>query len=54
MTRKTLIFLVSLLGAALLIVGLQMVRLMPQRKKLGLALAAVGALLVAYGLGYLG
>ena len=42
------------IGAALLIVGLQMLRLMPQRKKLALALAAIGALLVAYGLGYLG
>lgn len=42
------------IGAALLILGLQMVRLMPQRRKIGLALAAVGALLVAYGLGYLG
>lgn len=41
------------IGAALLIVGLQMVRLMPTRRKLGLALAAVGALLCAYGLGYL-
>ena len=42
------------IGAALLIVGLQMLRLMPQRKKLALALAALGALLCAYGLGYLG
>ena len=42
------------IGAALLIVGLQMLRLMPQRKKIGLALAALGALLMAYGLGYLG
>lgn len=42
------------IGAALLILGLQMVRLMPQRRKIGLALAAVGVLLVAYGLGYLG
>lgn len=42
------------IGAALLIVGLQMIRLMPQRKKIGLALAAAGALLMAYGLGYLG
>lgn len=42
------------IGLALLIVGLQVARMMPQRRKLGLALAAVGALLVAYGLGYLG
>ena len=41
-------------GLALLIVGLNVARLMPQRRKLGLLLAAVGALLVAYGLGYLG
>lgn len=41
-------------GAALLILGLQVARLMPQRRKLGLLVAAVGALLVAYGLGYLG
>ena len=42
------------IGLALLVVGLQVARMMPQRRKLGLALAAVGALLVAYGLGYLG
>ncbi|HTK60114.1 MAG TPA: hypothetical protein VL283_02815 [Candidatus Baltobacteraceae bacterium] len=42
------------IGAALLILGLQIVRFSPQRRKLGLALAALGALLVAYGLGYLG
>lgn len=42
------------IGAALLILGLQLVRFSPQRRKIGLALAAVGALLVAYGLGYLG
>ncbi len=41
-------------GAALLILGLQIVRLAPQRRKIGLVLAALGALLVAYGLGYLG
>jgi hypothetical protein len=41
-------------GALLLVIGLQVARLMPQRRKIGLALAAVGALLVAYGLGYLG
>ncbi|MEK7545901.1 MAG: hypothetical protein AAB554_02380 [Patescibacteria group bacterium] len=42
------------IGAALLIVGLNILRLMPQRKKIGLVLMALGALLVAYGLGYLG
>ena len=41
-------------GAALLILGLQVIRLAPGRRKIGLALAVVGALLVAYGLGYLG
>lgn len=41
-------------GAALLILGLQIVRLAPQRRKIGLVLAALGALLLAYGLGYLG
>ena len=42
------------IGALMLVIGLQVARLMPQRRKIGLALAAVGALLVAYGLGYLG
>lgn len=41
-------------GALLLVIGLQVARLSPQRRKIGLALAAVGALLLAYGLGYLG
>lgn len=41
-------------GAALLVLGLQMIRLMPQRRKIGIAIAIVGAALVAYGLGYLG
>jgi len=42
------------IGAALLIVGMQIAMRMPERRKVGLALAALGALLVAYGLGYLG
>ncbi len=42
------------IGAILVVVGLQIVRFNPQRRKIGLALAVVGALLVAYGLGYLG
>lgn len=41
-------------GMALVILGLNIARLMPQRRKLGLLLAAVGALLCAFGLGYLG
>lgn len=41
-------------GALLLVIGLQVARLMPKRRKIGLALAAIGGLLVAYGLGYLG
>lgn len=42
------------IGAALMLVGLQIVRFSPQRRKIGLLVVAVGALLVAYGLGYLG
>lgn len=42
------------LGAALLILGLQLARLVPRRRVLGLILAALGAALCAYGLGYLG
>lgn len=42
------------IGLGLLIVGLQMAAKMPKRRKFGLALMAIGALLVAYGLGYLG
>ncbi len=41
-------------GAALLVVGFQIVRRSPERRKLGLLLMALGALGVAYGLGYLG
>ena len=42
------------IGAALLLVGLQVVRFSPKRRALGLLLVALGGLLVAYGLGYLG
>jgi hypothetical protein len=42
------------LGAALLVLGLQIARLVPRRRVLGLILAAIGAALCAYGLGYLG
>ena len=42
------------IGLCLLVVGLQLVRLMPQRRKIGLLMIALGALLCAYGLGYLG
>lgn len=41
-------------GMGLMILGLNIARLMPARRKLGLLLAAIGALLCAYGLGYLG
>jgi len=41
-------------GLGLMLVGLNVARLMPQRRKLGLVMLALGALLVAYGLGYLG
>lgn|GEM_PF-2253677 len=41
-------------GLALLLIGLNIARLMPQRRKIGLVLAALGGLLIAYGLGYLG
>jgi len=49
-SRQTVLY----VGMALMIVGLNVARLMPRRRKLGLLLAAVGALLCAYGLGYLG
>lgn len=49
-SRQTALY----VGMALLILGLNIARLMPQRRKLGLLLAAVGALLCAFGLGYLG
>lgn len=42
------------IGLGLLIVGLNVARLMPNRRKIGLLLMAAGALLCAYGLGYLG
>lgn len=41
-------------GAALLLIGLGIARLLPKRRKLGLLLAVVGALFAAFGLGYLG
>lgn len=49
-SRQTALY----VGMALVILGLNIARLMPQRRKLGLLLAAVGALLCAFGLGYLG
>lgn len=49
-SRQTILY----IGMALLIAGLNIARLMPQRRKLGLLLAAVGALLCAFGLGYFG
>jgi hypothetical protein len=42
------------IGAALVIVGLQVARMMPRRRVLGLVLAGLGAILCAYGLGYFG
>jgi hypothetical protein len=41
-------------GMLLLVIGLQVARRLPQRRKLGLVLAGLGALLTAYGLGYIG
>ena len=42
------------IGLGLMLVGLNVARLMPKRRKIGLVLLVLGALLLAYGLGYLG
>jgi len=42
------------IGLGLMLLGLNVARLMPKRRKIGLVLLALGAVLVAYGLGYLG
>lgn len=40
-------------GLAAVFIGLQVFRRMPKHRKLGLAISALGALLVAYGIGYI-
>lgn len=40
-------------GVAALFLGLQVFKRIPSRRKLGLAISALGAALVAYGLGYI-
>ncbi|MFA5853996.1 MAG: hypothetical protein WC866_02815 [Patescibacteria group bacterium] len=41
-------------GCFLLVVGLQIVRRAPKHRKIGLLIMAIGAILVAYGYGFLG